>query len=448
MKNSETVSLTTLQHSDRQNPQCAAELMATWDVLKQAGFLSLSAYLKAGFLLLAAFYDKSLTVSERAENAWTVFTFFTLWGEHSKKFNTSENFITRESFKDLITAANGLVLYFVDLICNHPKAPVVPWFLSSDHNEQLFARIRVGRHSGRRTQIDSTRVPEAMGRYNRLLEVENTLDVECGTSVHKTAHTRGKTLFRSEWSKHPEKKIAVDFGGSVKMSNLIQSLKRGSKIGEELFVSSSSYGSSYLSGDNGNVISERRRSLQFPLSYGSEQQSDDESDHESEDNFSDYEDEELVDSSTKVRIRGKEIDYRSAVTKYCNQGKTNVGAKSRRKRFFGLALDTSIGLYRPVCKGLAEPELCNAQEVQVGGTITGILITGKDEKRRRTVVQGKVLSISVKTSKASQRKGNARSGERRPAVAICIEHDMSSQCWVKTQDGSIISLDWENIHRN
>ena len=136
------------------------------------------------------------------------------------------------------------------------------------------------------------------------------------------------------------------------------------------------------------------------------------------------------------------------MTKYCNQGKTNFGAKSRRKRFFGLALDTSIGLYRPVCKGLAEPELCNAQEVQVGGTITGILITGKDEKRRRTVVQGKVLSISVKTSKASQRKGNARSGERRPAVAICIEHDMSSQCWVKTQDGSIISLDWENIHRN
>ena len=120
----DSVSLTTLQHSDRQNPQCAAELMATWDVLKQAGFLSLLAYLKAGFLLLAAFYDKSLTVSERAENAWTVFTFFTLWGEHSKKFNTSENFITRESFNDLITAANGLVLYFVDLICNHPKAPV------------------------------------------------------------------------------------------------------------------------------------------------------------------------------------------------------------------------------------------------------------------------------------------------------------------------------------
>ena len=319
----------------------------------------------------------------------------------------------------------------------------MPRFLSSDHNEQLFARIRIGRHSGRRTQIDSSRVPEAMGRYNRLLEVENTLDVECGTSVHRIAHTRGKTLFRPEWRKHPEKKIAVDFGGSVQICNLIQSLKKGSKIGEELFVSSSSYGSSYLLG--GNVTTERRLSLQFPLSYGSEEQSDEDSDHESEDNISDNEDEELVDSSTKVRIRGKEIDYRSAVTKYCNQGKTNFGAKSRRKRFFGLALDTSVGLYHPVCKGVSEPEQCYAEEVQLGGTITGILITGKGDKRRRTVVKGKVLSISTKTSKASERNRNARSGERKPAVAICMEHDASSQFWVKTEDGAIISLNCEDI---
>ena len=77
--------------------------------------------------------------------------------------------------------------------------------------------------------------------------------------------------------------------------------------------------------------------------------------------------------------------------------------------------------------------------MQVGGTITGTVITGKDEKRRRTVVQGKVLSISVKPSQASKRKRDARSGETRPAVAICIEHDASAQCWVKTQDGSIIN---------
>ena len=83
--------------------------------------------------------------------------------------------------------------------------------------------------------------------------------------------------------------------------------------------------------------------------------------------------------------------------------------------------------------------------MQVGGTITGILITGKGDKRRRTVVKGKVLSISTKTSKASERNRNARSGERKPAVAICMEHDASSQFWVKTEDGAIISLNCEDI---
>ena len=55
------------------------------------------------------------------------------------------------------------------------------------------------------------------------------------------------------------------------MSSLIQSLKRGSKIGEELFASSSrsSYRSSYLSVimGNGNVISERRGVSNFHYLY-------------------------------------------------------------------------------------------------------------------------------------------------------------------------------------
>ena len=98
----DSVSTTTLQHSDRQNPACATELMATWSLVTKAGFLSLGAYFQAGFLLLSAFYDRTLTVFERAENAWMAFTFFTLWGEHSKKYNASENFITRQTFNDLI----------------------------------------------------------------------------------------------------------------------------------------------------------------------------------------------------------------------------------------------------------------------------------------------------------------------------------------------------------
>ena len=46
------LSLTTLQHADKQNPACACELFAT-----EAGFLGAGAYFKAAYLLLAAFYS-------------------------------------------------------------------------------------------------------------------------------------------------------------------------------------------------------------------------------------------------------------------------------------------------------------------------------------------------------------------------------------------------------
>ena len=54
------LSLTTLQHADKQNPACASELFATWQIVTEAGFLGAGAYFKAAYLLLAAFYDKSL----------------------------------------------------------------------------------------------------------------------------------------------------------------------------------------------------------------------------------------------------------------------------------------------------------------------------------------------------------------------------------------------------
>ena len=98
-----------------------------------------------------------------------------------------------------------------------------------------------------------------------------------------------------------------------------------------------------------------------------------------------------------VTIRGKQIDSRSAITKYCNLGRTNFGAKSRRKKFFGTAFETSIGLYRLACKVQANE--CNSEIVEIGRTISGVLVTTKKEKRRITVVKGKVLSISVKISK-------------------------------------------------
>ena len=360
-------------------------------------------------------------------------------GEHSKKYNKRENFITRQTYNDLITTANGLVLYFVDLL-DLPNAPVVPWFLSSDHNEQLFARIRIGLYSGRRTQIDSGRIPTAMGSFNRLLEVENTLNVDCGTSVFNIAHTRGKTLFSPGWSKSAGKPAVIEFGSSIKLRKLIESLKKGSEIGEQLFISSSNYSLSYLNKDDVQPRSKRHNHevphLQFPHPLGTDEH-EDESDNDS-DQGTDNEDDDFVEHKSLITIQGKQIDSRSAITKYCNLGKTNFGSKSRQKKFFG-SLNTTACLYSPLCK--VQPNECSGEIVEVGQTISGVLVTVHKEKRRLTVVKGKVLSISVKISKTSSRKNNAK-GERKPGKSVCLEHDVSAQFWVKSDsdNGAIISL--------
>jgi len=146
------------------------------------------------------------------------------------------------------------------------------------------------------------------------------------------------------------------------LKKLIESLKKGSEIGEKLFVSSSNYGQSYLLNDDGQPT-ERGHRLQFPQLNGTDELSD-ESDYESDENV---EDDDFVDHKSLVTIRGKQIDSRSAITKYCNLGRTNFGCKSRRRKFFGTAFETSIGLYRPACKVQANE--CNSEIVEIGQTI-------------------------------------------------------------------------------
>ena len=75
---------------------------------------------------------------------------------------------------DVLTAANGLVIYHIALI-KYKKAPVVPWFLWLDHNKQLLEKTRKLMYSGWCTHIDGKRIPMSMGKYKLLLEIERLL---------------------------------------------------------------------------------------------------------------------------------------------------------------------------------------------------------------------------------------------------------------------------------
>ena len=106
----------------------------------------------------------------------------------------------------------------------------MPWFATSDHNEQLFAKLRTGVHCGRQTQLDPKRIAISMGKFNRLLETEKFLDLngDLDDSLKlTTAHTRGKTLFPKRWNKHQDKGEIVEQGSTIKMNKLLDSMKRG-----------------------------------------------------------------------------------------------------------------------------------------------------------------------------------------------------------------------------
>ncbi len=133
-------------------------------------------------------------------------------------------------------------------------------------------------------------------------------------------------------------------------------------------------------------------------------------------------DPESEDDDTMVTIKGKKLHYQTAVNKFCNQGRTNFGAKSRRKKFFGTAIDTCAEAHKPLCA--TSPEFCQDTIVKKGDTIRATFVPKKDssdksKKRKMTPTVGTVISMSVTTSASKNWKSNNKSN-RKPASAVCL----------------------------
>ena len=210
-----------------------------------------------------------------------------------------------------------------------------------------------------------------MGKFNRLLETEKFLglngDLDDSLKL-TTAHTRGKTLFPKRWNKHQDKGEIVEQGSTIKMNKLLDSMKRGSKSGELLFSSSSGYKKSYLNSDSELIRAKANRvALQFSELYPGDDKREEESDNESD--FvapdSESEDEDLHDL---VTIKNKKMNKNTAITKFCNFGKTIFGNKSRRSKFFGTGCVEGSVPYQPGCKYSSKP--CQRRTIRKGDSLS------------------------------------------------------------------------------
>ena len=272
-----------------------------------------------------------------------------------------------------------------------------------------------------------------MGKFNKLLETKKILglngDLDDSLKL-TTAHTRGKTLFPKRWNKHQDKGEIVEQGSTIKMNKLLDSMKRGSKSGELLFSSSSGYKKSYLNSDSDLIRAKANRvALQFSELYPGDDEREEESDNESDFVAPDSESEDK-DLHDLVTIKNKKMNKNTAITKFCNFGKTIFGNKSRRSKFFGTGCFEGSVPYQPGCKNSSKS--CQRRTIRKGDSLSATFVPKKAKRPLRCL--GTILSMSVSASK----KGNCRS-RRIPAASICPYHDDSARFWVKTAEGRVLN---------
>ena len=131
-----------------------------------------------------------------------------------------------------------------------------------------------------------------------------------------------------------------------------------------------------------------------------------------------------------VTIKNKKMNKNTAITKFCNFGKTIFGNKSRRSKFFGTGCFEGSVPYQPGCKNSSKP--CQRRTIRKGDSLSATFVPKKAKRPLRCL--GTILSMSVSASK----KGNCRS-RRIPAASICPYHDDSARFWVKTAEGRVLN---------
>ena len=301
--------------SDKQDPSLVTELCFAYLIFYELGYHGMALYMEMMYLLLTAFYDKSLNPFERVVNVSIVKTILTLWREELLKRKVlGKHFITKPTFDDVICSIDGLICYLL-LATEFPDAEIVPWLLSSDACEQLFAFLRTGRFCGRRTNLTALTVVQGMAKRNRNL----TLDEEGFHMMEDTiAHTRGRSLIPN-----PKKEFSIYKGKDITPKKIKDAIDEGARIGREKFLTHTNF----TSGDN--------------CANDSEDENEDDNDSDGEDDdCSDLEIDSFVNESSDEDeddlmnfSGGRRYHPKTAAEKFLNDGRSRNPAQARFRRF-------------------------------------------------------------------------------------------------------------------
>lgn len=336
-------SLNAVNVSDKQDPSHVTDISCLHEHFAHHGYKALGMFFKAVHFLAEAFLDKTLDPYQRAYKAWWTKTFFVLWNEHS---TYSSQCVTSQTLKDIICSCDGLILYFQILKKRFPEAKVVPYYLGSDQNEQLFAFIRTSYSGGRSRNLDAIKLAFGMERKN----VRSGLSLPEDTTA--IAHTRGRTVLRKavplvgkpESVSATNRKDCEWTGTSLNQGKLQKVMDQASKdcITE---------GKRYRFPVFMNVPDPEERTgrpipLHIPTNDDINEDDQDVEDEEFDEDYLPVEcNEDDCEEMLSTKLYGK-LNFRTAETLLLNGGRSSFTTKSRMSRFtgdaFGMSSDIRI----------------------------------------------------------------------------------------------------------
>ena len=295
--------------SDKQDPTLVAELALSYQLFYEQGYDGMGLLLEMIYLLFCSFYDKTLTPKERVYYASASKAIIVLWREKLAALKClTRHFLTKQSFDDMVCTIDGLIWYIIISMERFPDCQIVPWYLSSDSCEQLFAFLRTGRHAGRRTNLDSLSVLQGAGKQNKSLDLDGN---GVHLLAHSVAHSRGRSLLQTK------EKPTIFLGKDTTIEELKKAINEGHELGRKIFSQRTSFSSRMDTDD----LDEDDLDID-------EDSSDDDDD---DDGSLEIEDSDTGDMRLEFS-QGRRYHLATAVEKFCNEGRSSMAAQTRVRR--------------------------------------------------------------------------------------------------------------------
>ena len=123
--------------------------------------------------LMETFLEHDLNISQRLFRVWYVKSLLKLWREWLVKrgYKLNDHFLDYKTYSDINIVCDSFVSLL--LYCWLNDLWFCPHFFTSDHCEQVLFFCRIGRFSGRRTNMSGSDVAHGLAKRNRSIEVES-----------------------------------------------------------------------------------------------------------------------------------------------------------------------------------------------------------------------------------------------------------------------------------